>query len=226
MNVVLVSFRSDGARREVRLKTDRLLVGRLPDADLQIPVAAVSRRHCEISTAGGSLKIRDLGSSNGTFVNDLRITEATLSPGDRLTIGPATFVVQVDGVPRMITPDMAKASGAAARKPDSRADGSSMMDIPSGGVSGDSAALPVAPTRGATPAAGPTPGPGAAKPAAPLPAFVPLPVPGKTAQPAPEPATAQSEGDALSKMISKSKTDESSVFEFDFFDDDEDDDKR
>jgi pSer/pThr/pTyr-binding forkhead associated (FHA) protein len=50
------------------------------------------------------LIVRDLGSSNGTFVNDKRVAQAQLNPGDRLTVGPVTFVVQINGEPANIKP--------------------------------------------------------------------------------------------------------------------------
>lgn len=55
----------------------------------------VSRRHAVIETAGGGYVLRDLGSSNGTFVNGARVTERPLQPGDEITLGATRFRFEV-----------------------------------------------------------------------------------------------------------------------------------
>jgi pSer/pThr/pTyr-binding forkhead associated (FHA) protein len=74
---------------------DRLpvVIGRSPDSRIQLDDSWVSRRHCEIDELDGELVIRDLGSRHGTFVNGCRVTEAALMPGDKLTVGIASFRV-------------------------------------------------------------------------------------------------------------------------------------
>src|SRR5437762_2079231 len=101
MQVVLVMFRSDGERRSFSITRDVTVIGRRQDCDFRIPLGDVSRKHCRlIKDAGaGTLKIEDLGSSNGTFRNGERVQEAELQPGDTLQIGPVVFVLQIDGVP-------------------------------------------------------------------------------------------------------------------------------
>lgn len=103
MKVVLVRFKK-GERRELVLEKDTTVVGRRPDSDLRVASQDVSRRHCEIAVAKGKVSVKDLGSSNGTYVNGKRVAESDLSAGDRLTIGPLTFVVQIDGKPSAIKP--------------------------------------------------------------------------------------------------------------------------
>src|SRR5215213_8349074 len=99
MQAVLVMFRSDGERRRFSMARDMTVVGRREDCDLRIPLGEVSRKHCRILRDGDSLKLEDLGSSNGTFLNGSRVQEALLSPGDTIQVGPVVFVVQVDGEP-------------------------------------------------------------------------------------------------------------------------------
>jgi hypothetical protein len=70
----------------------RTSVGRTPDNDICINNPAVSRRHCVISVAEGGYVIADLKSGNGTFVNDDKIDQRPLVEGDRVKIGPTTFV--------------------------------------------------------------------------------------------------------------------------------------
>jgi len=75
-----------------------LTVGRDPACLLRLDDPKVSRRHAALEPAPGGLTIRDLGSLNGTWVNDGRITgERVLAPGDRIRIGGSEFVVDDGG---------------------------------------------------------------------------------------------------------------------------------
>jgi predicted component of type VI protein secretion system len=111
MQVVLVMFRADGERRSFSIVRDMTVVGRREDCDLRIPLGEVSRKHCRLIKEGDTIRLEDLGSSNGTFHNAERVREATLAAGDTIQIGPVTFMVQVDGVPA--DEDMQPSTGAA-----------------------------------------------------------------------------------------------------------------
>jgi pSer/pThr/pTyr-binding forkhead associated (FHA) protein len=72
-----------------------MIVGRRKGCGLRIPSAEVSRTHCKLSTTEGYLTVEDLDSANGTLLNGEPVTgKEIVRPGDRLQIGPATFVVQ------------------------------------------------------------------------------------------------------------------------------------
>lgn len=103
-NLVLAMFKSDGTRRDFPLVKDRIIIGRKVNCDLRIPLTSVSRQHCEITVDDGKVNIKDLGSSNGTYHNSVRVQEATLSAGDELVIGPVVFTLIVDGQPSEIKP--------------------------------------------------------------------------------------------------------------------------
>jgi pSer/pThr/pTyr-binding forkhead associated (FHA) protein len=62
-------------------------VGRAPRADFVVDAALVSRLHCRLEAGDEALEVVDLESTNGTFVNDRRITRARLVSGDRLRVG-------------------------------------------------------------------------------------------------------------------------------------------
>ena len=102
MDVVLVNVRSDGREVEVPMRWKHAVLGRREDCQIRIPLANVSRQHCELLIDAGSLVVRDLGSSNGTFLNGERVDQAKLSPGDTLTVGKAVFVIRIDGEPATI----------------------------------------------------------------------------------------------------------------------------
>ena len=73
--------------RSYELKVDKTTVGRLEDNTFQIADASVSSHHCEILLRGTDVVIKDLNSTNGTFINDDKITESVLKPGQKLRLG-------------------------------------------------------------------------------------------------------------------------------------------
>jgi hypothetical protein len=73
--------------RAYDLKVDRTTVGRVDDNAFSIPEASVSSHHCEIILRGNDVVVRDLNSTNGTFVNGERVSEAVLKPGQVLRLG-------------------------------------------------------------------------------------------------------------------------------------------
>jgi pSer/pThr/pTyr-binding forkhead associated (FHA) protein len=80
----------------------RLLVGREADCDLRPPGEFVSRHHCALQLEKITLRILDLGSKNGTFVNGHRIAagEANLlHDSDRVSVGETTFLVELSPQP-------------------------------------------------------------------------------------------------------------------------------
>jgi putative nucleotidyltransferase with HDIG domain len=65
--------------------------GRAPQCDIHVEDQAVSRRHCTFVAEGASILVTDLGSANGTYVNDGAVTSATIHPGDAVRIGGTIF---------------------------------------------------------------------------------------------------------------------------------------
>ena len=84
-------------------KTFRLLpgavktIGRATGADFIVNAALVSRVHCRLTaSADGRLEVRDLESTNGTFVNGQRVESAQLAAGDKITVGRVELVALKD----------------------------------------------------------------------------------------------------------------------------------
>jgi predicted component of type VI protein secretion system len=71
-----------------------VVLGRGENAMVRLRDCWVSRRHCEITEDDGELVLRDLGATHGTFVNDVRVTEAKLRPGDRIGLGMTVMRIQ------------------------------------------------------------------------------------------------------------------------------------
>ena len=83
-----------GLEREVRVEGEPLTLGRAPDNGLVIADARVSRHHGRFQARHGTLVYTDLGSTNGTRVNGIRVDEIVLGPGDLLQVGDVVLVVE------------------------------------------------------------------------------------------------------------------------------------
>ncbi|HEY2743581.1 MAG TPA: diguanylate cyclase, partial [Polyangia bacterium] len=74
-----------------------ITIGRGADCDIQVDRDSVSRRHAKVTRAGNGWAVSDLGSTNGSYVNDAQITQYSLRDGDLLKIGNAIFKFLVGG---------------------------------------------------------------------------------------------------------------------------------
>ena len=91
LNAKLTVVGGDAKASEIQLRLPTI-IGRGREASLTLPHPLVSRLHTEIVERDGRLFVRDLGSLNGTFVNNKRIeTEQVLEPNQLLTLGNVTF---------------------------------------------------------------------------------------------------------------------------------------
>lgn len=109
--VNLVILEGPDAGRRVPVSNDSLVIGKAPSSGLVLADSAVSRSHCEVVRLHEGYMIRDLGSTNGTQVDGLRVKEAFLRPGARIQVGKAVVlfqpVYQADAIP----PSKAKSFG-------------------------------------------------------------------------------------------------------------------
>lgn len=103
-----------------------LVVGRAPTSDIPVFDPTISRRHAEVSTDEAGLRVRDLGSSNGTFHNGQRVEEAVISADDTLTFGKVSFRVQSVAPAPEAGPTLTAASAPAA-DPAGRSPGSTIV---------------------------------------------------------------------------------------------------
>src|SRR5437773_1975076 len=83
--------------QSIELQSGRaLVVGRAVTSDVPIYDPTISRRHAEVALSDRGVKVKDLGSSNGTFLNGARVTEAEASSNDIVTFGKvAVKVIEV-----------------------------------------------------------------------------------------------------------------------------------
>jgi pSer/pThr/pTyr-binding forkhead associated (FHA) protein len=97
-------FTQSGERRDFVIDEGKSTIGRNSECAVQIKLDVISRRHCQVIVRDGKVKVRDLGSSNGTYVNNRRVQEATLGAGETLTVGPVIFTLVIDDMPAEIKP--------------------------------------------------------------------------------------------------------------------------
>ena len=87
----LVVLYGDDLGKKYNLDAPSVLIGRSNKSDIQIDQESVSRNHAKIMNTGKSVILRDLGSTNGTYVNDELIDEYVLRDGDLIKIGRTIF---------------------------------------------------------------------------------------------------------------------------------------
>ena len=73
--------------RSYELKVDKTTIGRVDDNTFPIAEPSVSSHHCEVMLRGNEVMVKDLGSTNGTFINGQKITESVLKPSQILRLG-------------------------------------------------------------------------------------------------------------------------------------------
>jgi len=83
----LTLYEGGAPTRAFSLSKPVVTIGRLPESDVVVHDAGASRQHARIANANGEFVLTDLGSTNGTLVNDEPVHERALLDGDRITIG-------------------------------------------------------------------------------------------------------------------------------------------
>lgn len=102
MSVNLVRYKKNGTPVFWGLQKGSTVIGRSRQCRLRIPVLSVSKKHCQIDVNADSVKISDLGSRNGTFVNSIPILEPhPINAGDIVKIEPVEFIFQINGQPKL-----------------------------------------------------------------------------------------------------------------------------
>ena len=136
LDAKLVVVGGDAKKTEVRLKLP-MVIGRGKEAGLTVPHALVSRRHTEVFEREGRLFVRDMGSLNGTYVNNTRIeSEQALEPNQLLTLGNITFraVYEIESCPpaagtETVSLDSTKTDVLQIQSPDGKSQISSISDV-------------------------------------------------------------------------------------------------
>ena len=97
--------------RAYELKVDKTTIGRVDDNSFPIPEGSISSHHCEILLRGTDVVVKDLNSTNGTFVNGQQVTgESVLKPGQILRLGQIEM--------RLESPESATTATSGKKLPD------------------------------------------------------------------------------------------------------------
>jgi signal transduction histidine kinase len=96
-SLFVIQGRNRGARFELPPNAAAVSIGREAGNMIQLDDHEISRRHAEIRRVGDALVVGDLKSSNGTFVNDVRVERSELDSGDRIRVGRTLLVFARDG---------------------------------------------------------------------------------------------------------------------------------
>ena len=155
--------------------TGRAILGRSQTCDIVLPGTHVSRQHAELYFQSGRLHVKDLGSSNGTYVNRKKVQEGVVNPGDELRFDTLVFQVEAPEAP------VVEATG-----------GDKTMFRPAV-TSAPASGQPAAPAAPARPAAQQAPAPAANKSAVSKPA--------QSAAPRPAPAAQSASGSSKMGLI-------------------------
>jgi pSer/pThr/pTyr-binding forkhead associated (FHA) protein len=126
MQLALIMFKENGEQKLFPIEPGKTIIGRKEDCDLRIPLAEISRKHAVVIMSDEAATIRDMGSANGTYLNNKRVAEHELSPGDHIVIGPVVFTVQINGQPADVRPVQTRleARSPAAKSASGQASGS------------------------------------------------------------------------------------------------------
>src|SRR5262245_36103838 len=92
----LVILSTGLAGRAHELAVEKTTIGRVEDNTFAITDPSVSSHHCEVLLRGSDVVVRDLNSTNGTYINGERTTEAVLKPGAILRLGQIELRLETD----------------------------------------------------------------------------------------------------------------------------------
>jgi predicted component of type VI protein secretion system len=112
----LVALSEGLTGRTLELKVDKTTIGRLEDNAFQIAEPSVSSHHCEILLKGSDVVVKDLNSTNGTFINGEKISESVLKPGQILRLGNIELRLEAEGAAAATAAPGTPAAATAAKQ--------------------------------------------------------------------------------------------------------------
>jgi hypothetical protein len=108
------------AGKTVDIGETPVTVGRASDNTVSLDDPAISGRHFSVRGEGRRITLQDLGSTNGTYLNGKRITQAAMQAGDVIAVGEIEFTLEGDAIetpPRAAKPEPASGPGTAPPQP-------------------------------------------------------------------------------------------------------------
>lgn len=86
----------DKVLKKIEIEKSEITIGRSPNTDIQIDNLAVSKRHARLIGQKGQFVVEDLNSTNGTLLNNEKISKAILKHNDIILVGKHTLVINLD----------------------------------------------------------------------------------------------------------------------------------
>ncbi len=83
--------------KKIETEKSEITIGRSPNTDIQIDNLAVSNQHARLIIQKGQYTVEDLNSTNGTLLNNKKISKAILKHNDIVAVGKHTLVINLDG---------------------------------------------------------------------------------------------------------------------------------
>lgn len=123
----LVVLNAGLSGRSHELTVDKTTIGRVDDNTFQIAEASVSSHHCEVFLRGSDVVVKDLNSTNGTFLNGEKVSEVVLKPGQTLRLGQVELRLETDGAPSAPAAAPSAPSPAPASASSKKMDQTSVM---------------------------------------------------------------------------------------------------
>jgi adenylate cyclase len=114
-------YEVDGQRQTYALTKDEITIGRSPENDLVIQDSSISRQHARVFRSGNAWRVADMGSKNGTHLNDHDNTNVDLQDGDEIILGkfPLTFSDESSNrrvsLTQVVSPEMSDSAGTVFR---------------------------------------------------------------------------------------------------------------
>jgi len=96
--------------------TGTMVIGRQADSDIPVPAEEISRHHAKLQVTADGVLVEDMSSANGTFINDKRVQNGLLKPGEELRLDTVRFMLVAPGMDarQQGTPTRAEPAKAAA----------------------------------------------------------------------------------------------------------------
>ena len=133
---ILVVLTAGLASRSHELNVEKTTIGRLDDNTFQIPDPSVSSHHCEILLRGSDVVVKDLDSTNGTFLNGNKITEGVLKPGQTLRLGLIELRLHTEAGTEIPAPSPAAKKSGEQTTLTKRGGGVSLNELEKGPITG------------------------------------------------------------------------------------------
>ena len=109
--------------------TGTMVIGRQADSDIPVPAEEISRHHARLQVTADGVLVEDMNSANGTFINDKRVQNGLLKPGEELRLDTVRFMLVAPGMDARQQATAARTEPVKAAAPEASGAGSKVFGI-------------------------------------------------------------------------------------------------